>query len=59
MTKLNDRKLNLATLPATALSVLLMGIANNHANAGAVTHALFVLVVLAFFVQAFVALRRA
>lgn len=59
MIKQKTRKLDALTLPATALSVLLMGIAAGHANAGAVTHALFGLAVLASLVQTSVALKRA
>ena len=57
MKYLNSPMLN-ATLPSTAVSVLLMGVAANHTSAGPVTFALFAAVVAAFLVQLAATLRR-
>ena len=54
-----DKKLSLTLLPTGAVAVLLLGIAANHAQAGALTQGLFVLTVLAFCVHLWAAVRRA
>lgn len=54
-----DQRLSLMLLPAHAVAVLVLGTAANHAHAGALTQALFVLTVLAFGAQLWAAVRRA
>ena len=54
-----DKKLSLTLLPTNAIAVLLLGMAANHAQAGALTQVLFALTVLAFCVQLWAAVCRA